>query len=92
MIETVYKNQEKAPPELQLWLEQHKQELLKYPNHYLLITLPTGIMAAAKDQKELLEKLSDMSMDLDFFSAEQLLEPSFIVNTLIIDKKNWSIA
>ncbi len=91
-IETVYKNPQEAPQELQDWLDNHKEDLMKYPHHYLLILIPKGIMAVGTTKEELLQQLVELSAHPENFSPEDLLQPSFIVNTLVISKHKWGSA
>jgi len=72
----------KPPQELVQWIEDHKEELLLYPNHYLLITLPKGIVASGLTQEELYQKVYDMSHNMGQFSVDELKQPCFIINTL----------
>lgn len=91
-IQTIYKNQQEAPQELQDWLESHKEELMQYHHHYLLILIPKGIVAVGTTQEELLNQLMELSAHPENFSTEDLLQPSFIVNTLVISKQKWARA
>jgi hypothetical protein len=91
-VETIYKNEHEAPPELQAWLDTHKEELMNYPHHYLLILIPKGIMAIGRTREELLNQIMELSAHPENFSAEDLLQPSFIVNTLVISKQKWGAA
>ena len=83
----------KLPQELLDWIEQHKTELLLYPNHYLLITLPKGIVAAAETQELLFKEAQILSQKMEQFTAEELKQPCYMIATMAnVDRSKWGQA
>lgn len=77
------------PKELVEWLENNKEILVKYPNHYLLVTLPKGIVAVGTTMAELYDKVYELSAHPEAFTAEELKQPCFIVNTVAVASKEY---
>lgn len=74
-------NLQTLPPQIKQWLEDHQQELMLYPHHYLLITIPRGIVVAAETQEEWLSKVTEMSRNTGSFTEEELKQPAFMIVT-----------
>lgn len=71
--------------ELELWLETHREQLICYPRHYLLIGMKTGIIEAAPSYQELMDKLVKISPET--LTDEELAQKTYIVSTIVMSKK-----
>ena len=74
-------NRDNLPAEIQQWLDNNSQELLLYPNHYLLITIPRGVVLAAESKEEWIQKVAEMSRKTEQFSEEEMKQPCFMIIT-----------
>lgn len=85
------------PDDLLKWLTANESQLIMlYPNQYVLITIPKGVIAFGDTVEQLYHKINKLQEEGASFSEEELKQPCYLIfatnNSPLGDRSKWGQA